>query len=149
VVGNRRPRLSRVTQKYPGLNVHTAFSIFREGTCASSICGTQAAPIHRYHCRHLNIPRTTVGPNTGSTNRCALIQILDAVGSIGFNAIKPWLLSVAGSRNFDGDETESDDSGDDTEDEGTKVVTFKRRLKSNPVDASVRLWDFASLEGGP
>ncbi|KAF9786359.1 WD40-repeat-containing domain protein [Thelephora terrestris] len=73
----------------------------------------------------------------------------DAVGSIGFNAIKPWLLSVAGSRNFDGDETESDDSGDDTDDEGKEVVTFKRRLKSNPVDASMRLWDFASLEGGP
>ena len=76
-----------------------------------------------------------------------LISTLDTVGSIGFNVAKPWLLSVAGSRNFDDDETESDDSGDDTEDEGTKVVTFKRRSNLKPVDASIKLWDFTPPEG--
>lgn len=78
-----------------------------------------------------------------------LISTLDAVGSIGFNVVKPWLLSVAGSRNFDDDdETESGDSGDDTEDEGTKVMTLKRRSNLEPVDTSIKLWDFSPPEGG-
>ena len=78
-----------------------------------------------------------------------LISTLDTVGSIGFNVVKPWLLSVAGSRNFDDDQTESDDSDGGTEDEGTKVVTLKKRSNVKPVDTSIKLWDFSPPEGGP
>ena len=68
---------------------------------------------------------------------------VDAIGSVGFNPLKPWLLSVAGSRNFDDDRSESEDSGDDSEDGGTEVVTVKRRSDSKPVDTSMKLWNFA------
>lgn len=75
-----------------------------------------------------------------------LISYLDAIGSVGFNPLQPWLLSVAGSRNFD-DASEVDDSDDDSEDEGTEVITVKRRLNSKPVDASVKLWNFVTAQG--
>ena len=75
-----------------------------------------------------------------------LTPSLDAIGSVGFNPIKPWLLSVAGSRNFDDDASESDDS-DDSEDEEARVVTVKGRPNSKPIDTSVKLWDFAPAQG--
>jgi len=71
----------------------------------------------------------------------------DATGSVSFNPLKPWLLSVAGSRNFDDDTSESDDSDNDSEDEGPKVVTVKRRTGTRPVDTSIKLWDFAGVRG--
>lgn len=71
-----------------------------------------------------------------------MISSLDAVGSVGFNPLKPWLLSVAGSRNFEGDASESDDSDDDSEDEGTRAVSVKRRPNYKPADTSIKLWDF-------
>jgi len=74
---------------------------------------------------------------------------LDAIGSVGFNPLKPWLLSVAGSRNFDDDASESGGSDDSSEDEGTEVVKVKRRPNSKPVDTSIKLWDFALTEGEP
>ena len=76
-----------------------------------------------------------------------LMSILDAVGSVGFNPLKPWVLSVTGSRNFDDDGSESGDSDSDSEDEGTEVVTVKRRSDSKPVDTSIKLWDFAPAQG--
>jgi len=79
--------------------------------------------------------------------KCALISGLDAVGSVCFNPSQPWLLSVAGSRNFDDDASESDDLDGDSEGEGTEVVTVKRRSNSKPVDASVKLWNFATAQG--
>lgn len=76
-----------------------------------------------------------------------LTSSLDSIGSVGFNSLKPWLLSVAGSRNFDDDESESDNSDEDSEDGGTKIVTVKRRSNSRPADTSVKLWDFAPAQG--
>jgi len=72
----------------------------------------------------------------------------DATGSVGFNSLKPWLLSIAGSRNFDDDGSESDDSDDDSEGEGTKVVTVKKRSNTRPVDTSIKLWDFTAAAQG-
>ena len=77
---------------------------------------------------------------------CTLTSSSDAVGSIGFNVLKPWLLSVAGSRNFHDDASESDDSEDTSEDEGAQVVTVKRRSNPKPVDASIKLWDFGPTQ---
>lgn len=74
---------------------------------------------------------------------------LDAVGSVGFSPLKPLLLSVAGSRNFDDDASESSGSDDDSsEDEGAEVVIVKRRSNSMPVDVSINLWDFSSVQEG-
>jgi len=80
-------------------------------------------------------------------HRYTLMLNLDAIGSVGFNPLKPWLLSVAGSRNFDDDASESDDSDDSSEDEGTEAVKVKRRPNPKPVDTSINLWDFALAEG--
>ncbi|KAF9646530.1 WD40 repeat-like protein [Thelephora ganbajun] len=71
----------------------------------------------------------------------------DAIGSVGFNPLKTWLLTVAGSRNFDDDASESDDSNGDSEGEGPRVITVKRRSNTKPVDTSIRLWDFAPAQG--
>ena len=78
-----------------------------------------------------------------------LTSSLDSIGSVGFNPLKPWLLSVAGSRNFDYDDdgSESDNSDEDSEDGGIKIVTVKRRSNSRPADTSVKLWDFAPAQG--
>jgi len=72
---------------------------------------------------------------------------LDAIGSVGFNPIKPRLLSVTGSRNFDDDASESDDSDGSSEDEETEAVEVKRRSNFKPVDTSIKLWDFTLSEG--
>ena len=76
-----------------------------------------------------------------------LMLRLDAIGSVGFNPLKPRLLSVAGSRNFDDNASGSDDSDDSSEDEGTETVKVKRRSNFKPVDASIKLWDFTLSEG--
>ena len=78
-----------------------------------------------------------------------LTSSLDSIGSVGFNPLKSWLLSIAGSRNFDYDDdgSESDNSDEDSEDGGIKIVTVKRRWNSRPADTSVKLWDFAPAQG--
>ena len=80
-------------------------------------------------------------------HRYTLILSLDAIGSVGFNPFQPWLLTVAGSRNFGDDASESDDSDDSSEDEGAEAVMMKRRPNSKPVDTSIKLWDFAPAQG--
>lgn len=92
------------------------------------------------------MPHTTVGLDTGLRREFMLTPSLDAVGSVGFNLLKPWLLSVAGSRNFDDDASKSDSSDDTSEDEGTKIVTVKRQLNIKPIDSSLKLWDFAPAQ---
>lgn len=82
----------------------------------------------------------------GSMRMCMLISSLDAIGSVGFNQLKPWLLSVAGSRNFDGNASESGDSEDDSEGERVKLAVAKKCSNTEPVDASLKLWDFASVQ---
>ena len=80
-------------------------------------------------------------------HRHTLMLSLDAIGSVGFNPLKPWLLSVTGSRNFDEDMSGSDDSDNSSEDEGTEVMMVQRRPNSKPVDTSIKLWDFAPVQG--
>lgn len=88
-----------------------------------------------------------VGFDLGFIHRQTLTSAPDAVGSVGFNPLRPWLLSVAGSRNFDDGASGSDDSDDDSEDGGTEAVVVKRCSNPRPVDSSTKLWDFAQAQG--
>ncbi|KAH9886664.1 WD40-repeat-containing domain protein [Cubamyces lactineus] len=102
-------------------------------------------------------------PRPGSTPRTTPIMQFDghrdAVGSVAFHPIRPLLLSVSGSRNFDtssGDVSESSSSNSDDElvevaDIGASSEKLRRpspvtisRKRPQPValDASVKLWDF-------
>ncbi|KAH9929327.1 uncharacterized protein B0H18DRAFT_873993, partial [Fomitopsis serialis] len=90
----------------------------------------------------------------------------DAIGSVSFHPLRPVLLSVSGSRHFDGSPlathasfSSSSDSESDGEDyqtaEGynstnrkTKVVRIRRKgPQPTTHDSSVKLWDFDSRVG--
>jgi len=92
----------------------------------------------------------------------------DAVGSVAFHPLHPYLLSVSGSRHFhqpaheadstdsssDSGEGDDHDQGAQSEDEPTFVKTHKvvkvkrRRPQPLTVDASVKLWSFGANASG-
>ena len=142
----RRPRLSKITYKHAhpetytvsqkgGVRLFDLWDVSHTDSQVEPLSSTLEYTAHegaiQFEFHYKSVPTSS----------------LDAVGSVGFNPLQSWLLSVAGSRNFDDDASESDDSDVDSEDEGTNAVTVKRCSNTKPVDTSIKLWNFATPQG--
>lgn len=71
----------------------------------------------------------------------------DAIGSVSFHPLHPFLLSISGSRHYQSNnksadfdyETTSDSDSDSESDSDVAVDT----LGPQPRDASIKIWDFS------
>jgi hypothetical protein len=103
------------------------------------------APTLKYHAHD----GMRISLRNDSMNRA----IADAIGSVAFHPLHPLLLSVSGSRHFDGIDSGveerldsgSDDSvlGDEMSRDGTRVPILGHRHRQQPSvrDKSFRLWN--------
>jgi WD40 repeat protein len=72
----------------------------------------------------------------------------DAIGSVDFHPLQPYLLSVSGSRHFPAVEesadtdSEEDGRGDDGETKPAKAMRQRRKLQPLPSDKTISLWDW-------
>ena len=85
-----------------------------------------------------------------------MIDDLDAVGSVAFHPLRPFLLSVSGSRHFDINSDINDQSSSSEEDEeehqdsfeAKRTVVRKSRQRRQPSvrDSVIKLWNFADAD---
>jgi len=90
-----------------------------------------------------------------------MIVGIDAIGSVGFHPLRPWLLSVSGSRHFENlsDGSDSSDASSlddkicignsanagmalDRQTKGTTVTRKRRAPQPVTLDGSISVWDF-------
>jgi hypothetical protein len=110
---------------------------------------------------HMMVSRLLRMRRGGILQSCNAL-VIDAIGSVAFHPVRPILLSVSGSRHFDGGSenrakqspptdlheslSSEEDNGSELEDESSRSIRLPG-VRPQPVvrDSCIRLWDF----GGP